>query len=167
MSDLLGVALRISVMYVFALALLRLSGKRTIDHLSPMDFVVTMAIGDMFDDVIWAEVPLAHGLVGFTAFVLCHFLVNLGAWASQPFHRLVSGQARCLLQAGQLDRQALAAERMHPESFAQELRQLGEEDPQALELAYLEDSGAVSLVRWKPLQPLRRRDVPALAQDEA
>jgi uncharacterized membrane protein YcaP (DUF421 family) len=131
-----------------------------------MDFVITMAVGDMFDDVIWAEVPLAQGLVGFAVFVLCHFLVNLGAWASSPFHRLVSGEARRLLHAGRVDRQALAVERLHPETLAQELRQLGEDDPRELELAYLEDSGAVSVVKFKPLQPLRRRDVPALARDE-
>jgi uncharacterized membrane protein YcaP (DUF421 family) len=165
MSDLVGVALRILVMYLFALALLRVSGKRTIGDLSPMDFIITMAVGDMFDDVIWAEVPLAQGIVGFTVFILCHFLVNLGGWASQPFLRVVSGEARRLLHQGQVDRRALAAERMHPETFAQELRQLGEDDPQEVELACLETSGAVSLLKLKPARPLQRRDVPALAEE--
>jgi uncharacterized membrane protein YcaP (DUF421 family) len=166
MSDLVGIALRISVMYVVALTLLRVSGKRTIDHLSPMDFVITMAIGDMFDDIIWAEVPLAQGLVGFTAFILCHVVINAGGWGSHAFRRLIAGRSRRLLHNGQVDHQALAAERMHLNTFEQQLRQVGEDDPQGLELACLEVSGALSVLKAKPLRPLQRRDVPALARDE-
>ncbi len=49
--DLTGIALRVSVMYIFALVLVRMAGKQSLGQLTPMDFVVTLIIGDLFDDV--------------------------------------------------------------------------------------------------------------------
>src|ERR671924_489440 len=63
--DLTGIIFRVSIMYLYALALVRISGKQTLGQLTPMDFVVTLIIGDLFDDVFWAEVPLIEGIVGF------------------------------------------------------------------------------------------------------
>ena len=61
--DLTGIILRVSVMYLYALALLRISGKQSVDHLTALDFLITLIIGDLFDDIFWAEVTIPHGLV--------------------------------------------------------------------------------------------------------
>ena len=68
-QELIGIALRVSVMYLYVLAIMRLSGKRSLGAITPFDFVVTVIVGDMFDDVFWAEVPLSKGLVGVTTIV--------------------------------------------------------------------------------------------------
>jgi len=43
--------------YVFLLAILRASGKRTIAQGTTLDFVVALVLGDLIDDALWAEVP--------------------------------------------------------------------------------------------------------------
>ena len=43
--------------YVFALAVMRIAGKRMVSHADVSSFVVAIIIGDMFDDLLWAEVP--------------------------------------------------------------------------------------------------------------
>jgi uncharacterized membrane protein YcaP (DUF421 family) len=53
--DLTGIVFRVSIMYVYALALVRIAGKQSLGQLTPMDFVVTLIIGDLFDDIFWAE----------------------------------------------------------------------------------------------------------------
>ena len=50
--DLTGIVFRVSVMYLYALALLRISGKQSVSHLTTLDFIVTLIIGDLFDDAI-------------------------------------------------------------------------------------------------------------------
>ena len=70
-----GIMIRISIMYLYVLTVLRLSGKRTIGSVSPPDFAVATILGDMFDDVFWAEVPLAKEIVGISTLLLVYLLV--------------------------------------------------------------------------------------------
>ena len=71
-----GIALRVTIMYLYALALVRLAGKQSLGQLTGMDFVVTLIIGDLFDDVFWVEVPIVQGLVAFATVVFVHMLVT-------------------------------------------------------------------------------------------
>lgn len=58
--DLLGLAIRAAATFVFLLVLLRLAGKRTIGQVSPFDFVIALVLGDLVDDAVLAEVPMAQ-----------------------------------------------------------------------------------------------------------
>jgi uncharacterized membrane protein YcaP (DUF421 family) len=65
------------VAYLFLLVLLRLAGKRSIRSGSPFDFVLALTIGDLIDDAVWAEVPVAQFVVAATTLVLTKLLM---AW---------------------------------------------------------------------------------------
>jgi uncharacterized membrane protein YcaP (DUF421 family) len=62
--DPLRIGVRVVVAYVLLLALARLSGLRTVKHASPFDFTVALIVGDMVDDLVWAEVAAAQFVVG-------------------------------------------------------------------------------------------------------
>ena len=70
MTDPLRVALRAVLAYVFLLALLRVSGKRTVHESTPFDFVLALVLGDLVDDALWAEVPFAQFVVAASSIVL-------------------------------------------------------------------------------------------------
>jgi uncharacterized membrane protein YcaP (DUF421 family) len=53
------VALHAVFAYLFLLVGTRLSGKRTLAQATVVEFVLALVIGDMVDDVLWAEVPVA------------------------------------------------------------------------------------------------------------
>src|SRR5687768_3174403 len=127
MQDLFGISLRVLIIYVYALLLLRLSGKRSIAHLTALDFIVALAIGDMFDDVIWSEIPLAQGLVGVTTIVLLHTLVAFASWKSRRIHVLVASSPTRLLLNGKLLTGSLTQERMSAAEVEMGLRLLGED----------------------------------------
>jgi uncharacterized membrane protein YcaP (DUF421 family) len=167
MADLLGLVVRISAMYLYALLILRLSGKRSLHHLSPIDFVVTTAVGDMFDDIFWAEVPLAQGLVAITTFMLVHVLVAAGSWRSTALDRLANGTRTILVQDGAFQAAGLAHERVGPHTVCQALRQVGEDDLAVIEQASLEPDGRLSVLKRQPHRPLQRNDVPALREETA
>jgi uncharacterized membrane protein YcaP (DUF421 family) len=61
--DPLRIAIRTVLVYLFLFALLRLSGKRGVKQVTPFDFVFILILGDMIDDALWAEVPLAQFVV--------------------------------------------------------------------------------------------------------
>jgi uncharacterized membrane protein YcaP (DUF421 family) len=70
--------------YIILLALMRISGKRTIFQTSVFDLVITLILGDMIDDFIWAEVGGAQFVAGVSSIFITHALLS---WL-----RLVSGE---------------------------------------------------------------------------
>src|SRR5574338_262717 len=111
MEEYLGVALRVSIMYVYALALLRLSGKRTISELTVLDFAVATIIGDMFDDVFWAEIPLSQGLTGMTTIILLHVLLAYLEHRSDALHVLLASEKTMVVKNGRFEKEGLQRER--------------------------------------------------------
>jgi uncharacterized membrane protein YcaP (DUF421 family) len=78
--ELWRIVVRALLVYVFALAIIRISGKRTVGQADLSSFVVVLVIGDMFDDMLWAEVPAAQFVVGVGALVLTHVAVGVGVF---------------------------------------------------------------------------------------
>jgi uncharacterized membrane protein YcaP (DUF421 family) len=156
--DLLGIALRVSVMYLYALALVRISGKQTLGQLTAMDFIVTLIIGDLFDDVFWVEVPIVQGLVAFAIIIFGHVLVTFISSRSKPFYRLVTSPESLLIEKGRLVQESLQQERLRPEDVQSELRLKGEEHPREIEQAWLEPSGQTSVIKKPSNKPVKKKD---------
>jgi uncharacterized membrane protein YcaP (DUF421 family) len=157
--DLPGIIFRISVMYLYAVALVRISGKQSLGQLSPMDFVVTLIIGDLFDDVFWAEVPLLQGMVGFATIILVHILVTYVSSHSTFIHQLVSSPARLLIENGNLVQENLNREWVRPETVQFELRLKGEEHFRDVKEARLEPKGKVSVLYTQASKPVQKKDL--------
>lgn len=157
--DLTGIALRVSVMYLYALVLVRISGKQSIGQLSSMDLVITLIIGDLFDDVFWVEVPLVQGLVAFATIILVHLLVTYLTSRSKRIDQLVNSTPRALLEDGKLVQEGLQREWMRQETLLYELRLTGEEHPRQVRKAFLEPEGKVSVIKAESNQPVKKKDL--------
>jgi uncharacterized membrane protein YcaP (DUF421 family) len=156
--DLTGIIFRVSVMYVYALALVRISGKQSLGQLTPMDFIVTLIIGDLFDDVFWADVSLLEGMVGFATIVLVHILVTFMTSRNKSLYWLLSSPARLLIEEGRLVQKNLQLERIRAEDVQFELRLKGEEHMREVKAARLEPSGQVSVIKEPSSKPVQEKD---------
>jgi uncharacterized membrane protein YcaP (DUF421 family) len=154
-------------MYVYALAVLRLSGKRTFDSLSPVDFLIANAAGDTFDDIFWGEVPFAKGLVAFTVLILWQAIVTYGVWRSERIAHLVNGRATVVVQDGRHVVDNLLAERVGPEDVDSDLRQVQVGDISEVKTAWLEPSGRLSVLRRPGARVAQRRDWARLVKRQA
>jgi uncharacterized membrane protein YcaP (DUF421 family) len=76
------IAARILFAYVFVLVLVRITGRRTVRQSDLPSFVVALIIGDMFDDLIWSEVPVAQFVVGLVTLFAVHLLATMARAAS-------------------------------------------------------------------------------------
>ena len=157
--DPIGIALRVSIMYIYALALVRISGKQSLGQLTPMDFIVTLIIGDLFDDVFWVEVPLLDGLVAFATIVLAHILVTLVTSRNTSIYWMLASPARPLIKDGRLILENLQREWMRPETIESEMRLQGEEHPREIKEARLEPSGQVSVIKEPSSKPVPKKDI--------
>ncbi len=156
--DLTGIIFRVSVMYVYALALIRISGKQSLGQLTPMDFIVTLIIGDLFDDIFWAEVPMLQGMVGFATIILVHILVTFMTSRNTSLYWALSSRARTLIDGGRLVQKSLQQERIRAEDVQFELRLKGEEHMREVKEARLEPSGQVSVIKEPASKPVPKRD---------
>lgn len=80
--DPLRIVVRVAFAFVLLLALMRAAGKRTVKNEGPFEFVLSLIIGDMADDVFWAEVPAATFVVAVVTLVALHVSVGLLAFRS-------------------------------------------------------------------------------------
>jgi uncharacterized membrane protein YcaP (DUF421 family) len=71
------IGVRCLVAYLFLLAVLRLAGKQTIRQGTTFDFVLALVLGDLIDDALWAEVPVAQFVVATTTLVLLKLLATV------------------------------------------------------------------------------------------
>lgn len=156
--DPVGIALRVSIMYLYALALVRISGKQSLGQLTPMDFVVTLVIGDLFDDVFWTELPVVEGLVAFATLIFVHILVTFVTSRNQTIYRLLASPARVLIKDGRLVLENLQQEWIRPETVQFELRLNGEEHLKDVKEAGLEPSGQVSVLKARGSKPVQKKE---------
>jgi uncharacterized membrane protein YcaP (DUF421 family) len=70
--DPLRIVARVLFAYVMLLVLMRLSGKHTLKQGSAFDFTLALVLGDMVDDMIWAEVNASAFVVGTLILLLAH-----------------------------------------------------------------------------------------------
>jgi uncharacterized membrane protein YcaP (DUF421 family) len=80
--DPLRIAVRVAFTFVFVLVLIRASGKRTISQGDVSSFIVALVVGDLFDDMFWAEVPAAEFIVAVGTFATVHMLVTTAVTSS-------------------------------------------------------------------------------------
>jgi uncharacterized membrane protein YcaP (DUF421 family) len=158
---LLAIAVRALVGYGFLLALLRVSGKRSVAHASPFDFVMALVLGDMVDDLLWAEVGLAQFAVAAGTLVVLETALAVAQARSSRLHAWVTGDAVVVLRDGRPDRDSLRRERVRDLDLEAHLRLHGMERERWSDLraARLESGGAVSVLRTERAQPLERRDL--------
>jgi uncharacterized membrane protein YcaP (DUF421 family) len=90
------IAFRVLFTWVFVLILIRVSGKRTARHGDLSSFAVAVILGDMVDDVFWAEVPIAQFVTGAVVLVALQAMVRLEAFSrgERAWRRLRSSAQR-------------------------------------------------------------------------
>lgn len=138
--------------YLFLLGLIRVSGKRTVAQGTVFDFIVALILGDLIDDLLWAEVPAAQFVVAAGTLVLTHVAwVNANS-LSKTFSRVTKGRPLMFMRHGTLLAPAMRAEKMNEREVEEMLRHRGLPPGRWIEVksGWVETSGrpAVLKVDW-------------------
>jgi uncharacterized membrane protein YcaP (DUF421 family) len=157
--SLLSIAVRALFAYAFLLIILRLTGKRTIYQGTPLDFVVALIVGDMIDDLLWAEVPAAQFVVGVGMLFVTHVAVALGVFHNSTFARLVEGLPVAVVTNGAPLRAGMRRERFSLPDLLVAMRQSSVDDLREVENANIEVSGEVSVLPREWAKEAQRQDL--------
>jgi uncharacterized membrane protein YcaP (DUF421 family) len=158
------IAIRAVFVYLVLLGLIRLSGKRTVAEATTFSFVLALILGDMIDDALWAEVPVAQFVVAAGTLAIVHLLVSWVTSRNEGIERVVCAQATPILLDGRPHRRGLRDERMSDKELAAEVRHhaVDREDWPEVQAAHIEASGALSLLKAGWARPVQRRDADAV-----
>lgn len=133
--------------YAALVALLRISGKRTLAKLNAFDLVVTVALGSTFATVLLnKDVALAEGVLGFAVLAGLQWVVAWLSVRSARFGQLVKSEPRLLLHRGRLLEGAMRAERVTHDEVLSALRSAGVTDPAQAGAVVLETDGSLSVI---------------------
>lgn len=146
--------------YATFLLLLRISGKRVVGQATPFDFALSLIVGDLFDDLFWADVSAAQFVAAVGALLLTDSVVKLAGCRSDRFFRLVEGAASVLLKDGSEQRDELRREQLNENDLEHLLRKegVGRDRWNEVRLAVLERNHHLGVLRQDWAETAQRRD---------
>lgn len=164
MLEVFPLILRIVVAYVYLLATVRLSGNRSVSQATPVDFVISVIIGDMVDDLLWAEVPASQFIVGVGTLVLVGVTILLVTSRSARAFLLLKGGFPVLIRDGALQYDTMRQEQLNDQDLEHLLRTKGIEPERVSEvhLATLEQDGHLSALKTRESHDAQERDTRAV-----
>lgn len=142
------IAIRALFAYIILHGMMRVSGKGEVSQARAIDFVMVIIIGDMIDDLLWAEVPASHFVVGVATIMLAHAALLIASHRIPRLGAIFEGRPTLLMRDGTLMRAPMRRERITEEDIDVMLRKEGlERDdwPQVKSLM-LDTSGRPALI---------------------
>jgi uncharacterized membrane protein YcaP (DUF421 family) len=134
--------------YVALVALLRVSGKRTLSKMNAFDLIVTVALGSTLATILLSkDVALAEGITALIVLIGMQYLVAWLSVRSPTVGTLVKSEPRLLFYQGQFLHNAMRDERVVEAEVTAAIRQQGIATLQEAEAVVLETDGSFTVVK--------------------
>ena len=150
------IAFRVVAVYVFAVLLVRMMGRRGYRGLSPFESVVIIALGSAAGDTMfYPQVLLLY------AFVVIALVVGLDRVfaglqvRSKAVNSFIEGDPLLVVSGGRIDYDAVRRASMRPDELLAMLREQGIDNVGELRFAFIERTGGLGFIRytkgeWRP-----------------
>lgn len=138
---------RASVVYIALLAMVRMTGKRTVAQFTPFDLVVVMLLAEAVSDSLrGGDESLVGGLIAAVTLVALDVAIAFGSSRSKKVDTLVEGNPVLVGRDGALYLDVLKRERVPPSDVEQALRE-ADCSMENMRLAVLEPDGKISILK--------------------
>lgn len=133
--------------YAVIVALLRISGKRTLSKWNSFDFITTVAFGSILATLLLSkDTSLAQGALGFGLLVFFQYIITWIASRSNFVQTLIKSQPSLLLYQGRLLEETLKRERVTKGEVLAAIRSNGNASMEDIEAVVLETDGTFSVI---------------------
>ena len=134
------------VVYVFLIALLRLTGKRQIGQLSPFDLVLLLILSNAVQNSMNAgDNSLIGGLISATTLIAVNYIVGLITFKSKKLEAIIDGRPQVLIHEGELFEEVMNEAKLTQRELDSTLRQAGYFHLKDVKLAVLENNGRITV----------------------
>ena len=139
--------IRTVILYLILIVGLRLTGKRQIGELEPIELVLTMLLSDLASVPMQNfGIPLLNGLVPIVTLLSLSMLLSWCSLRSVRFRSLVCGEPAVIIRDGKLEQAAMRRNRLTLDELLEALRAQGVTSLGDVKYAILETSGQLSFL---------------------
>jgi len=147
----LRVAVVGALAYGALIAMLRISGKRTLSKMSAFDLVVTVALGSTLSSILLSrDVALVEGLVALALLILLQFAVAWTSVRSAPLRSWIKADPTLLYHDGTFIDEAMMRQRVTHDEIMAGVRGAGHNDLSTVRSVVLEPDGSLSVIGAGP-----------------
>jgi uncharacterized membrane protein YcaP (DUF421 family) len=139
--------LRAAIVYLVLLALVRISGKRTVGEFTPFDLLVVILLGESAQaGLSGKETSLWGTIVPAATLVALNLLAAMASARSRAALTLLEGEPVLLARRGKLFEKALRSNHVPRNDLDEAIRKANLGSLDEVELAMLETSGDITIV---------------------
>ncbi len=139
--------LRACVVYFLLLAMIRMTGKRTMGQFTPFDMLLVVLLGNAVQNALLGQdTSVGGGLLLAATLIALNWIVGLLSARSPKVERWVEGSPVLLAREGQVYRDVLRRELISREDFEKAMREAGCLEIADIRLAVLENTGHITVV---------------------
>jgi uncharacterized membrane protein YcaP (DUF421 family) len=136
-----------SVVYVFLLVLLRLTGKRQIGQLAPFDLVLLLVLSNSVQNSMNAgDNSLVGGLISAATLVALNYGVSYATFRSKKLEALIEGRPQVIIHNGRVFEEVMRSAKLTHHELSAALRRSGCTCAEDVQIAVLENNGSISIV---------------------
>ena len=156
----LNMLIRSTIIYIFALATIRLMGKRQIGEMQPFEFVITLIIADLVCIPMQEiSVPLLHGIVPILTLLLLHYFLCLLSRKSIKARYLISGRSAIVISPNGIHYKELQRLNMTIDDLIEALRGVNIFNIEDVAYAIFETNGNLSVLPKSHTLPATKQDI--------
>ncbi len=138
---------RVAVVYIALTVLLRISGRREMSELRPMDLLTMLLISETVSPALTGgDQSLAGGLLAVVTLIGLSVATSVLTYRSRRAERLLEGSAVLLIRDGVVDPRVMRRFRITDADLRAALRQNGHQDIDEVARAYVESDGKISVL---------------------
>jgi len=134
------------VVYVFLIALLRITGKRQVGQLAPFDLVLLLVLSNAVQNSMnGGDNSVLGGIISATTLIALNFFVGWLTYRNKRLEILIEGQPEVLIHNGRLFEKVMARAQLTHHELNAALRQAGCLTVAEVHCAILENNGAITV----------------------
>ena len=146
-TSLLEIVVRVVIVYAGLYLLIRLTGKKELGQLAPMDFLTMLIISETVSPALTAEdSSITGGLVAAATLMGLTFLLDWLTFRSKRLAQLLHGRAKVIIRDGDVIAQVQRSEHLTGGEIEAAVRREGVEKIEEVKVAYVETNGRISVI---------------------
>lgn len=147
----LEIVIRVVLVYLFAVLMLRLMGKRGKRQMSTFELVIIIALGSATGDTMfYPEVPILYAWIITTVMIGLDRLLAELQFHSKKANSFLQGDPRLMLENGVVIEDNLHPELMRKDELLALLRQAEIQDTGEVKYVFLEETGKLGIMKHEP-----------------
>ncbi|TSI08659.1 DUF421 domain-containing protein [Lysinibacillus sp. BW-2-10] len=158
MPELLLIALRSAIAFLFLLVLTRIMGKKQLSHLTFFDYVVGITVGSIAATIsIDKNIQLVDGLAALLVWGIAPIILSYLGLKSRKLIKLTDGKPSILIRNGKIFEDIMKENKITIDELMMLLREEGIFKLEDVEMAILETNGELSVMKKSDVEPITPR----------